>query len=430
MTRTGLGAPGGELLRRYWQPAALVEELSGERPLKTIRLLGEELVLFRDDAKRYGLLGRNCAHRGVDLKFGRLEDGGLRCPLHGWLYDVDGKCLEQPGEPPGSRYHSKIRHTAYPCREANGIVFAYLGPGEPPALAEFDCFVAPETHTFAFKGLIECNWLQALEIGIDPVHASFLHRFYEDKHTAGGYGQQFRAATADAAMPVTRILREFDCPEIEIETTNYGIRIFALRSLDEVTMHVRVTNLIFPNAIVIPLSNDMVLTQWHVPIDDVTCWWYAIFSSFQDVVDKDAMRHQRLELYTLPDYAPRRNRANDYGFDADEQRHETYTGMGTDINVHDTWAVESMGAVQDRTAEHLGSTDKAIITNRRILLSAIDDVERNSDPPFVVMPEDACRFRGPISIDTMGSAANWRDWWQCHDRLRREGSQWATRYGA
>ena len=426
VTRTGPDAPAGDLLRRYWQPAALVEELDGERPLTTVRLMGEDLVLFRDDDGRYGLVGRRCAHRGVDLKFARIEDGGLRCPLHGWLYDVDGNCLEQPAEPPGSNFHAKIRHTAYPCREANGIVFAYLGPGDPPALPGFDCFVAPDSHAFAFKGLIECNWLQALEVGIDPVHASFLHRFFEDEDPAEGYGQQFRAATADATLPVTKILREFDCPEIECETTDYGLRIFALRALDDATMHVRVTNMIFPNAVVIPLSNDMVLTQWHVPIDDTTCWWYAIFTSFRDPVDKGAMRRQRLELYTLPDYAPRRNRANDYGFDASEQRAETYTGMGPDINVHDTWAVESMGAVQDRSAEHLGTTDKAIIANRRMLLRAIEDVDGGDRPPSTVSTEDADRCHGPAAIDTMGPAGDWRDWWKQHDRDRRSGSEWAA----
>ncbi len=426
VTRTGKEAPAGGLLRRYWQPAGLVEELDGDRPLKAVRLMGEDLVLFRDDTGRYGLVGRRCSHRGVDLKFARIEDGGLRCPLHGWLYDVSGRCLEQPAEPPGGNFRAKIRHTAYPCREVNGIVFAYLGPGEAPMLAGFDCFVAPDSHAFAFKGLIECNWLQAHEVGIDPAHASFLHRFFDDEDTAEGYGRQFRAATADAALPVTRILREFDRPEIEVEATDYGLRIFALRVLDAATMHVRVTNMIFPNAIVIPLSNDMVLTQWHVPIDDATCWWYAIFTSFAEPVDKDAMRRQRLELYTLPDYAPRRNRANDYGFDAAEQRAETYTGMGADINVHDTWAVESMGAVQDRTAEHLGTTDKAIIANRRMLLRAIDGVGRGIDPPYMPAPGDAGRLRGPVAIDTMGPAADWRDWWERHDRDRREGSVWAA----
>ena len=427
VTRTGPDAPAGALMRRYWQPAALVEELDGDRPVKAIRLMGEDLVLFRGDDGGYGLVGRRCPHRGVDLKYARLEDGGLRCPLHGWLFDVGGQCLEQPGEPRGSNFHAKIRHTAYPCRAVNGIVFAYLGPGDPPPFAAFDCFAAPETHAFAFKGLIECNWLQALEVGIDPVHASFLHRFYKDEDPAEGYGQQFRAAMSDASVPVTKILREFDCPDLEFETTDYGLRIFALRALDDATMHVRVTNMIFPNAIVIPLSNDMVLTQWHVPIDDATCWWYAIFSSYHEAVDKETMRRQRLELYTLPDYAPRRNRTNDYGFDPAEQRTETYTGMGPDINVHDTWAVESMGAIQDRTTEHLGATDKAIIANRRMLLKAIDDVERAADPPFTFAENDASRFRGPVSIDTMASAADWRDQWRDHDRDRRKASVWAAR---
>jgi phenylpropionate dioxygenase-like ring-hydroxylating dioxygenase large terminal subunit len=370
VTRTGPGTPCGDLLRRAWQPAALVEELADNRPLKALRLLGEDLVLFRDERGRYGLIGRRCPHRGTDLRFGRLEDGGLRCPLHGWLLDVDGACLEQPAEPPGSTFHKKVRATAYPCREKNGIVFAYLGPGEAPPLPEFDAFAAPELYTFAFKGFIDCNWLQALEVGIDPSHASFLHRFFEDEDPARGYGQQFRAPTADPALPVTQILRDYPCPRIDVEETDYGLRIFAVRELDAANAHVRVTNLLFPQAIVIPLSDDMILTQWHVPIDDRRCWWYAIFFAFHEQVDKTRMREQRLELYELPDYMPRKNRANDYGYDPEEQRALTYTGMGTDINVHDQWAVESMGAIQDRTTEHLGASDKAIIANRRLLLAA------------------------------------------------------------
>ncbi|MDA0241070.1 MAG: Rieske 2Fe-2S domain-containing protein, partial [Proteobacteria bacterium] len=152
MTRVGPDTPGGALMRRYWQPAGLTEELDGERAAKAVRLLGEDLVLFRDDQGRYGLVGRQCPHRGVDLAFGRLEDGGLRCPFHGWLFDVKGRCLEQPAEPAGSTFHTKIKHTAYPCRERNGIIFAHMGPGDPPPFPEYDCLTAPESHTFAFKG--------------------------------------------------------------------------------------------------------------------------------------------------------------------------------------------------------------------------------------------------------------------------------------
>jgi phenylpropionate dioxygenase-like ring-hydroxylating dioxygenase large terminal subunit len=248
VTQTGADTPAGALLRRYWQPAALSEELAGERPVRAVRLLGEDLVLFRDEQGRLGLIGRHCPHRGADLCYGRLEDGGLRCAFHGWLFDVAGMCLEMPAEPPGSNFPAKIRHTAYPCEERNGVVFAYLGPDDPPPLPDFDCFIAPDRFTFAFKGHLECNWLQALEVGIDPAHASFLHRFFEDEDPAEGYGQQFRDRTADPDIPVTKILREYDCPRIEVEEADYGLRIFALRALDEARMHVRVTNLAFPNA--------------------------------------------------------------------------------------------------------------------------------------------------------------------------------------
>ena len=148
ITKVGPGTPGGKLLRQYWQPAALTEELSPERPVVTVRLLGEDLVLFRDDKGRYGLLDRRCPHRGTDLAFGRCEDGGLRCVFHGWLFDVTGQCLQTPAEPPASRMHTQIRQKSYPAVERNGIVFAYMGEGEPPALPDFDCFVAPDRYTF------------------------------------------------------------------------------------------------------------------------------------------------------------------------------------------------------------------------------------------------------------------------------------------
>ena len=127
ITRTGPETPAGKLMRLYWQPAALVEELPAERPVKAIQLLGQNLVLFRDEQGRYGLLDRARPHRGADLAFGRREDGGLRCSFHGWLFDVGGRCLETPAEPEGSRLHTKLRHKAYPLRERNGILFAYLG---------------------------------------------------------------------------------------------------------------------------------------------------------------------------------------------------------------------------------------------------------------------------------------------------------------
>ncbi len=421
ITRTGPGTPAGAFMRRYWQPAALTEELEGNRPVKPVRLLGEDLVIFKDEAGRYGLVHRHCCHRGADLAYGRLEDGGLRCPFHGWLFGVDGACLEQPAEPPGSDFKTRVRQPSYPCVEKNGIVFAYMGPGEPPAFPDFDCFSAPDAYTFAFKGWWECNWLQAMEVGVDPAHASFLHRFFEDDEEE--YGQQFRGKTR--SVSVTQVLREYDCPEIQVENTDYGIRIAALRRLDDARMHIRITNAMYPHAAIIPMSEDMTLTQWHVPIDDTNCYWYSIFTAYGTKVDKATMHEQRIKTVTLPDYRPIKNRSNDYGYDPDEQRSRTYTGMGMDINVHDQWAVESQGPIHDRTRENLGVSDKAIAAYRRMLLNGIKAVEKGEEPPLTLRNGDAAGLTGPVGIDTIGPAEGWQDTWRAHERERRDRSAWA-----
>ena len=425
MTRAGPGTPGGRLLRNYWQPVALVEELEGKRPVRPVRLLGQDLVLFKDETGRYGLLDRDCPHRGADLAYGRREDGGLRCAFHGWLFDVTGQCLQTPAEPEGSKLAQRVRQKSYPVVEKSGMLFAWLGEGKPSAFPAFDCFVAPGTHTFAFKGRLECNWLQALEVGIDPAHASYLHRFFEDEDTSASYGKQFRGTSADSSMPITKVLRDFDRPEISVDRTDYGMRLIALRKLSEAHTHVRVTNLMFPQAFVIPMSAEMTISQWHVPVDDRNCYWYAIFTSFTGPVDKQAMRDQRLQLYTLPDYKPRVGKANAYGFNADEQLKATYTGMGNDINVHDQWAVESPGPIQDRTREHLGTTDKGIIAYRKLLVEAIEKNAAGEKPLMVLDESAAGELTGPPSIDGIGPTGTWNDYWQEADMKRRRASTWA-----
>ncbi|ARW18193.1 aromatic ring-hydroxylating dioxygenase subunit alpha [Komagataeibacter europaeus] len=424
ITRITSDRPAGKLLRCYWQPAALAIEVEGERAIRPVRLLGQDFVLFRDESGKLGFLDRDCPHRNADLAFGRLEDGGLRCPFHGWLFDTDGNCLQTPAEPRGSRLCKHIHQKSYPVVERSGIIFVYLGEGQPPAFPDMDCFLAPGPYVFAFKGLIDCNWLQALEVGMDPAHASFLHRFFKDEEQDTAYGRQFRATSADSDIPMTRVLREFPCPDIEVEPTDYGLRIIALREISESSTHVRVTNVMFPQAFVIPLSSDMTITQWHVPIDDTSCYWYAIFTSFDQPVDKETMRAQRLKLYTLPDYRPRVGRFNDYGFDPYEQAHHTYTGMGEDINVHDQWAIESQGKIQDRTREHLGQTDKGIIAFRRMLVRAIEQAANGQTPMMVLDPEQATHIRGPATMDGVGPTSGWEAYWRAVDLRRRNGAPW------
>jgi len=194
LTRITPGTPCGQLLRQYWQPAALVDEFNraldprmATRPVKAIKLLGQDLVLFRDALGSWGLLDRDCAHRGADLSFGRPETssqgGGLRCPFHGWKFAPDGRCLETPAEPAGSKLCDRIKQRSYPVIEKSGVLFAWLCDEgtTPPPLPEFDCFKAPASHSFAFKGLWNANWLQAFEVGIDPAHPSYLHRFLQDE---------------------------------------------------------------------------------------------------------------------------------------------------------------------------------------------------------------------------------------------------------
>jgi phthalate 4,5-dioxygenase oxygenase subunit len=426
ITLTGPGTPAGALLRRYWQPAALVEELNSNRPIKPVRLMGEDLVIFKDAKGRYGLIGRSCPHRGTDLAYGRLEDGGLRCSFHGWLFDVAGKCLETPAEPDGSNLCANIRQKSYPVVEKNGILFAYMGPGAPPEFPHFDCFIAPASHTFAFKGMIDCNWLQSLEVGIDPAHTSFLHRFFHDEDPTQAYGKVFRDISRDSEMPMTKIMRDYPRPRIEIEPTDFGFRVVTLRRISDKNTHVRVTNLMFPNAFVIPMSREMTITQWHIPIDDHRHYWYAIFTSFGGPVDRDEMRRQRLQMYELPDYTPRRNKSNDYGFDPHEQEHTTYTGMGTDINIHDQWACESMGLIQDRTTEHLGQSDKAISAYRRLLRQAIEDGGKGNRPLMVLDAEAAPKITGPAAIDGIGPSDDWQRYWQKTEQAKRKATSWAN----
>jgi phenylpropionate dioxygenase-like ring-hydroxylating dioxygenase large terminal subunit len=424
ITRTGPDTSCGNLLRQYWQPAALTVELEGERPVRQVELFGEKLVLFKDEKGRYGLMDRRCPHRGVDLCYGRAEHGGLRCPFHGWLFDVSGQCLEMPGEPVDTKMPEKIKNTAYPCMERNGIIFTFMGKGNPPPLPEYDCLTAPAEFTFAFKGRMECNWLQALEVGIDPVHASFLHRYLEDESLEGAYGKQFRGAASKTDIPVTKVLREYARPTINVDETDSGLRLTTTRDLPDDARHVRVTNLVFPLAITIPMGSDMTITQWHVPVDDENSYWYAVFTDYTKPVDQALMRQQRENLYEMPDYIPKINKSNNYRFDVNEQKTRTYLGMGDDINVHDQWAVESPGPIYDRTREHLATSDKAIIAYRRMLRRAIAAAQKGEALPALPNGKSP-NLKGPVAVDTIGTIENWNDVWKQVDKERRSVSPWA-----
>ncbi|HJU61552.1 MAG TPA: Rieske 2Fe-2S domain-containing protein, partial [Candidatus Binatia bacterium] len=291
LTQTGRGSPGGELLRRYWQPVALAEELpSGAAPL-SIKILGEDLVLFRDDRGRAGLLGIHCSHRGTDLSYGRVEDGGLRCLYHGWLYDVEGRCLQQPGEPGGGEHRDAIRHPAYPCKETGGVIFTYMGPGTPPLLPAYEFLSAPHERLYVNKIFHQCNYLQANEGNIDPVHLSFLHRFLENRE------ERHRGVRGAEESHYNLVARNI-APILDVELTDFGVRIYTVRLLEGDKAYLRVSYFILPNLSAFPgqTGGDGYSVNWHVPIDDNHHWKYTFVYSAGAPLDKKLVNRERSEL--------------------------------------------------------------------------------------------------------------------------------------
>jgi phthalate 4,5-dioxygenase oxygenase subunit len=409
LTRVGPGTPGGELLRRYWTPAALSSEVPpGGAPLP-VRLLGEDLVLFRDERGQLGLLAIHCSHRGADLSYGRLEDGGLRCIYHGWLYDVNGKCLEQPGEPEplagdqggadadGSasplaaaprRFHERIRHPAYPCHEVAGVVFAYLGPGEPPLFPNYEVFRVSDDHRWIHKQYHECSYLQGNEGNIDSIHVRFLHRYLP--------GGKF---TRQRELPENgRPARPFDeslpSSAPKCEETHYGLRIYSLHDTGNAT-YVRTSNFVIPLTCAVPGGpappGDGHLMNWHVPIDDTHHWRYSMAFKRSGPIDPNYAKARA--SVTDENFRSPRTKANHYLQDREEQKHDTYAGMGPIFVVQDAYATETAGEIQDRTLEHLAASDAGLAATRRLLLRAIKDVQEGRDPPHVIRrPEDQDRL--------------------------------------
>ena len=412
LTETGPGTPCGDLMRRYWQPVALCEELpSGGAPLK-VKILGEELALFRDDQERVGLIGLHCSHRGTDLSYGRIEDGGLRCLYHGWLYDICGRVIDQPGEPSGGVNRAAIRHGAYPCREAGGVVFTYMGPGEPPLLPNYEFLTAPAEKRAVVKAFYECNYLQGNEGNIDPVHLSFLHQILDEAQVAQA-GR--RRVVPGGNATDNRLLGNDIAPSIEVEVSNFGLRIYTMRDAGTDKRYLRVTNFVMPNLAAFGGSTvgDGYAVHWHVPIDDHSHWKYIFAFSRKQELDEFMRSRSRMELSA--DYRLTRNAANRYGQDRASMKTQTFTGMGSNFQVHDAFATESQGFIQNRTEENVVSSDKAIVAARKLILNGIKDVQQGREPQHVVRDAKANRFNNLVVVsEVIPKATDWKE----HTRSR------------
>jgi len=375
VTQCGPGTPGGKLLRSYWQPIATDEEMPiGGHPLP-LKVMGEELVLFRDDQNRLGLIGLHCAHRGTDLSYGRVENGGLRCLYHGWLFDIHGKCLDQPAEPDDKKFCHKVRQVSYPVQQKGGAIWAYMGEGDAPLIPDFQFLAAAEEKRMAFRVIQHCNWLQGLESSIDPSHVSYLHRLSE-----GPVGGSLPGSNA-------RMFSEDPYPRLDIENTSFGVRIHALRKMAKGENYLRVNNYLYPNGTTPASSEPPPVSgyqgRWYVPIDDEKHARFEFIYNHKKL-DKEGFAKLRNQN-VAPDGRHVRRQENRYLQDREEQkRNESYTGMGRHAPTHDAFAIETAGEIQDRTQEHLGSTDIVIIEVRKALLGAIKQMEAIGEAPGIL----------------------------------------------
>ena len=377
LTQTGPGTPTGNLFRRYWIPALLSEEVAEKGcPPVRVTLLSEKLVAFRDSNGEIGLIEEFCAHRRVSLWFGRNEDGGLRCPYHGWKFDVSGKCQEIPSEPDDSTFRHEVSLTSYPCVERGGIVWAYMGPPElrpePPA---FEWVTVPANQRYHTKRLEECNYLQALEGGIDSSHVGWLHRgeLRSDPLHHGSKGSDYHLSDRK--------------PRFEVKESAGGLNMGVRRNAGDDKYYWRITPWIMPWYTIVPPYGDNPLHghAW-VPIDDENCfaWTFSYHPSRPlSEVELEVM-HEGGSLHVNQDpgtFRPVANRDNDYLMDRAAQKAGTSSSGVKGIAMQDASIQESMGRVADRSRENLVLTDRGIALARRQLLRAAEELGRGTPPP-------------------------------------------------
>jgi nitrite reductase/ring-hydroxylating ferredoxin subunit len=376
----------GEVFRRYWIPACLSEEIAepDSAPIR-VRILGEDLVAFRDSSGEVGLVAAYCAHRLAPLFYGRNEECGIRCVYHGWKFDTQGNCVDMPSEPPYSKFRLRVSIKAYPTYEAGKVIWTYMGPTrEMPAPPNYEWLHCPEDHLHVTKSGEHCNYLQAIEGGIDTAHSSFAH---------------------NNDLANTKALRTLDPhPTLEVDEQPWGFTYGSLRRISEDQTFVRVYQFFMPNQSHLggmingndgtPSPHPQVGGHIWVPIDDENTFVYNRHFHLNEGDPIDPERTAKSDHFLgrgKEDFIPgtywlKQNKSNDYKVDREVQKTKTFTGIAG-LNTQD-FALQSAlggGYIVDRSRESLGSTDHAIQAARRLLLEACDDVEagrplRGTDP--------------------------------------------------
>ncbi|MFZ9501880.1 MAG: Rieske 2Fe-2S domain-containing protein [Beijerinckiaceae bacterium] len=404
ITRVGPGTPGGEMFRRFWVPACLSSEApEKDGPPVRVRLLGEDLIAFRDSNGDVGLIDAYCPHRRAPMFFGRNEECGMRCVYHGWKFDRHGDCVDMPSEPAGTPLQARVKIKAYPCVERGGVVWTYMGPKDKqPAPPDYEWTRAPASHRHVSKTFEECNYLQAMEGGLDTAHSSFAHN--------NNLGDKNEMRLRDRS------------PRLDVERTDYGYYYTSHRNLGDGRAYIRIYHFAMPfqqfrggihmfsgKRREYPELNGHI---W-VPIDDVTTYVYnwacaydedAKFSE-ENVIERETFYGRGPDDMIPGTFRLKANKSNDYFIDRAVQKTQTYTGI-KGINTQDFALQEGMGQIVDRSLEHLGTSDKAIVAMRRIMLEAIQDVAEGKPPRGL----DPATHRGIRPYDGfMKVEEDWRD---------------------
>jgi phenylpropionate dioxygenase-like ring-hydroxylating dioxygenase large terminal subunit len=399
LVRTGADTPMGKLMRRYWVPVLMSNEIAEpDGPQVRVQILGEKLLAFRDTDGHAALISEFCSHRGVSLYFGRNEENGIRCSYHGLKFDRLGKCIEVPSAPQAcSRMHIK----GYPCIERGGLVWAYMGPEDKmPAPPELEWATLPSSHVFLSKRLQECNYLQAMEGGIDTAHVSYVHRYEVDDDPMHKDTKALDYIKADGNVI------------FEIEKQPFGLTLLGRRNGEPDSYYWRVTQWLFPWFTLIPPFGEHSLAGhiW-VPIDDHNCWaWSVNFHPHKPLSDEE---RQQLEAgmgihceYEPGSFRPKANMDNDYLIDRQAQKDKrSYSGV-FGFAVQDSSLQESMGRIQNHEAERLLPTDKAIVMARRMLQEAVIGLENGEDPPALNVSGQHVRAAG-VLLDRSVDPVEW-----------------------
>ena len=394
ITQTGPGTPMGEVFRRYWLPCLLAEELPEPdcAPVR-VELLSEFLVAFRDSEGQLGLIDEFCAHRCVSLWFGRNEESGLRCPYHGWKFDVDGKCVDVPSESP--EFCKNIKLKSYPLIEKGGVLWAYMGPPDKkPPEPEYEFCTVPSARRFVSKRFQASNWLQALEGGIDSSHVTFLHgdNVDSDPLFKGAGGNKYNI---NDLQPIFRVVDREE-----------GLFIGAHRNAEDDQYYWRITQFLMPSFTMVPPRGDYpVHGHFWIPINDDTCYaWSYDYKPERDLTDQEVWHMKQGKgvhcEYVPGTYIPKANKDNNYLMNRDHQRMGiSYSGV-EGIAIQDGSLQESMvgvdpvsgrrvawGGTCDRTQEVLAPTDQGIMKARRMMFDAIEKLQGKGETPPGVDPE-------------------------------------------